>query len=105
MSELLEIIGLDVSFPSQQGTTYAVRNVSITLKPGEVLGVVGESGAGKSTVGNAVVNLLEPPGTITNGKVLFQGVNIGGLNDTEMRDVRGQKIGMIFQDPLTSLNP
>ena len=105
MSELLEIIGLDVSFPSQQGTTYAVRNVSITLKPGEVLGVVGESGAGKSTVGNAVINLLEPPGKITNGKVLFQGENIGGLNDTEMRDVRGQKIGMIFQDPLTSLNP
>ena len=105
MSELLEIIGLDVSFPSQQGTTYAVRNVSITLKPGEVLGVVGESGAGKSTVGNAVINLLEPPGIITNGKVLFQGENIGGLNDTEMRDVRGQKIGMIFQDPLTSLNP
>ena len=105
MSELLEIIGLDVSFPSQRGTTYAVRNVSITLKPGEVLGVVGESGAGKSTVGNAVINLLEPPGKITNGKVLFQGENIGGLNDTEMRDVRGQKIGMIFQDPLTSLNP
>ena len=67
MSELLEIIGLDVSFPSQQGSTYAVRNVSITLKPGEVLGVVGESGAGKSTVGNAIINLLEPPGTITNG--------------------------------------
>ena len=105
MSELLEIIGLDVSFSSQRGTTYAVRNVSITLKPGEVLGVVGESGAGKSTVGNAVINLLEPPGKITNGKVLFQGENIGGLNDTEMRDVRGQKIGMIFQDPLTSLNP
>lgn len=105
MSELLEIMGLDVSFPSQQGTTYAVRNVSITLKPGEVLGVVGESGAGKSTVGNAVINLLEPPGKITNGKVLFQGENIGGLNDRDMRDLRGQKIGMIFQDPLTSLNP
>ena len=97
MSELLEIIGLDVSFPSQQGTTYAVRNVSITLKPGEVLGVVGESGAGKSTVGNAVINLLEPPGIITNGKVLFQGENISGLNDTEMRHVRGQKIGVIFR--------
>ena len=105
MSELLEIVGLDVSFPSQHGTTYAVRDVSINLKPGEVLGVVGESGAGKSTLGNAVINLLEPPGKITNGKVLFQGENISGLDDKEMRDIRGQKIGMIFQDPLTSLNP
>ena len=75
------------------------------MKPGEVLGVVGESGAGKSTIGNAVINLLEPPGKITNGKVLFQGENISGLDDKEMRDIRGQKIGMIFQDPLTSLNP
>ena len=105
MNELLEIVGLDVSFPSQHGTTYAVRDVSINLKPGEVLGVVGESGAGKSTIGNAVINLLEPPGKITNGKVLFQGENISGLDDKEMRDIRGQKIGMIFQDPLTSLNP
>ena len=105
MNELLEIVGLDVSFPSQQGTTYAVRDVSIDVKPGEVLGVVGESGAGKSTIGNAVINLLEPPGKITSGKVLFQGENISGLDDKEMRDIRGQKIGMIFQDPLTSLNP
>ena len=105
MNELLEIVGLDVSFPSQHGTIYAVRDVSINLKPGEVLGVVGESGAGKSTIGNAVINLLEPPGKITNGKVLFQGENISGLDDKEMRDIRGQKIGMIFQDPLTSLNP
>ncbi len=105
MNELLEIVGLDVSFPSQRGTTYAVRDVSINVKPGEVLGVVGESGAGKSTIGNAVINLLEPPGKITNGKVLFQGKNISSLDDKEMRNIRGQKIGMIFQDPLTSLNP
>ena len=105
MNELLEIVGLDVSFPSQRGTTYAVRDVSINVKPGEVLGVVGESGAGKSTIGNAVINLLEPPGKITNGKVLFLGENISGLDDKEMRNIRGQKIGMIFQDPLTSLNP
>jgi peptide/nickel transport system ATP-binding protein len=105
MNELLEIVGLDVSFPSQHGTTYAVRDVSINVKPGEVLGVVGESGAGKSTIGNAVINLLEPPGKITNGKVLFQGENISSLDDKEMRNIRGQKIGMIFQDPLTSLNP
>ena len=105
MNELLEIVGLDVSFPSQRGTTYAVRDVSINVKPGEVLGVVGESGAGKSTIGNAVINLLEPPGKIASGKVLFQGENISSLDDKEMRNIRGQKIGMIFQDPLTSLNP
>tara|TARA_B100001094_G_scaffold58321_1_gene53824 strand:+ start:338 stop:2035 length:1698 start_codon:yes stop_codon:yes gene_type:complete len=105
MSNLLDIIGLDVSFPSHFETIYAVRDVSFTLKPGEVLGVVGESGAGKSTIGNAIINLLEPPGEITNGKILFQGKNLRDLSDKEMRDIRGKKVGMIFQDPQTSLNP
>ena len=105
MSNLLDIIGLDVSFPSHFETIFAVRDVSFTLKPGEVLGVVGESGAGKSTIGNAIINLLEPPGEITNGKILFQGKNLRDLSDKEMRDIRGKKVGMIFQDPQTSLNP
>jgi len=105
MSNLLDIVGLDVSFPSHFETIYAVRDVSFTLKPGEVLGVVGESGAGKSTIGNAIINLLEPPGEITNGKILFQGKNLRDLSDKEMRDIRGKKVGMIFQDPQTSLNP
>ena len=105
MSNLLDITGLDVSFPSQVETILAVREVSFTLKPSEVLGIVGESGAGKSTIGNAIINLLEPPGEITNGKILFQGKNLRDLSDKEMRDIRGKKVGMIFQDPQTSLNP
>ena len=105
MSNLLDITGLDVSFPSQIETILAVREVSFTLKPSEVLGIVGESGAGKSTIGNAIINLLEPPGEITKGKILFQGQNLRELSDKEMRDIRGKKVGMIFQDPQTSLNP
>ena len=105
MSNLLDITGLDVSFPSQVETILAVREVSFTLKPSEVLGIVGESGAGKSTIGNAIINLLEPPGEITKGKILYQGQNLRDLSDKEMRDIRGKKVGMIFQDPQTSLNP
>mgnify|MGYP001958418189 CR=1 FL=1 len=105
MSRLLNISGLDVSFPSHFGSTYAVKDVSIELNPGEVLGIVGESGAGKSTIGNAVINLLEPPGEITNGDIVFRGQNINRLDEREMRSIRGKKIGMIFQDPQTSLNP
>jgi len=105
VNQLLDIFGLDVSFPSQHGITYAVQDVSITIEPGEVLGIVGESGAGKSTVGNAIINLLEPPGEITNGKILFQGQNLRNLEDNEMLKIRGKKIGVIFQDPQTSLNP
>jgi len=105
MAELLEIKGLDVSFFTRLGTICAVRDISITVKPGEVLGIVGESGAGKSTIGNAIINLIEPPGKITNGEVLFQDKNLRTLNENEMLNIRGQKIGMIFQDPQTSLNP
>ena len=105
MTNLLDIKKLSVSFETEYETTYAVRDVSITLSPGEVLGIVGESGAGKSTIGNAIVNLLEPPGEITTGEVLFKGQDLRNLDDKQMRDVRGKKIGMIFQDPQTSLNP
>jgi len=104
-AKLLEINGLDVSFSSSQETIYAVRDVSITLNPGEVLGIVGESGAGKSTIGNAIINLIEPPGKTINGEILFQDLNLRNLNDQEMLNIRGHKIGMIFQDPQTSLNP
>ena len=105
MTDLLDIKKISVSFQTEYETTDAVRDVSFTLRPGEVLGIVGESGAGKSTIGNAIVNLLEPPGEITTGEVLFKGQDLRNLDDREMRDVRGKKIGMIFQDPQTSLNP
>ena len=105
INNLLEIKGLNIRFKSDQETVNAVRDVYITLGPGEVLGIVGESGAGKSTVGNAILNLLDPPGEIINGKVLFEGQNLVGLDDKAMSVFRGKKIGMIFQDPQTSLNP
>ena len=105
MNDILEIKNLDVCFPSKFGKTYAVQDVEIRLERGEILGVVGESGAGKSTVGNAIINLLEPPGRITRGKIIFDGKNIKNLTDSEMQSIRGKRIGTIFQDPQTSLNP
>ena len=87
MSSLLQINRLDVSFPTRRGTTYAVRDVSLSLEPGEVLGLVGESGAGKSTIGNAIIDLLEPPGEVTKGEILFQGRELLALGDAEMRQV------------------
>ena len=105
MKSILEINNLDVCFPSKSGKTYAVQDLEIRLERGEILGVVGESGAGKSTVGNAIINLLEPPGRITRGKIIFDGKNIENLIDSEMQSIRGKRIGMIFQDPQTSLNP
>ena len=105
MNGILEINNLDVCFPSKVGKSYAVQDVEIRLERGEILGVVGESGAGKSTVGNAIINLLEPPGRITKGKIIFDGKNIENLADREMQSIRGKRIGMIFQDPQTSLNP
>ncbi len=105
MTNLLEINNLSVDFPSRRGQVAAVNKVSITVAKGEVLGLVGESGAGKSTVGNSVINLLEPPGQISGGEIIFDGTRIDQLSSEEMRKIRGARIGTIFQDPQTSLNP
>ena len=105
IKNLLDIDNLNIKFFSDQEIVDAVRNVCITLRSGEVLGIVGESGAGKSTIGNAIVNLLDAPGEIVKGKVMFEGQNLVDLDDKAMRIIRGKKIGMIFQDPQTSLNP
>jgi peptide/nickel transport system ATP-binding protein len=102
---VLEVQGLVVQFPTRRGVLTAVDGVSFTIGPGEVLGVVGESGAGKSITGTAVVGLLEPPGRIARGAVLLKGERIDDLPRERMRAIRGKRIGMIFQDPLTSLNP
>ena len=102
---LLEVRNLRIEFPTRRGTLLAVDDVSFSIAPGEVLGVVGESGAGKSLTGAAVIGLLEPPGRIARGEVKLAGLRIDNLPPDEMRKVRGREIGAIFQDPLTSLNP
>ena len=102
---LLDIRNLRVEFPSRRGSLVAVDDVSLAVEPGDILGVVGESGAGKSTVGNAVMGLLEPPGEMTAGEIHLAGRRVDDLEDAEKRKLRGKRIGMIFQDPLTSLNP
>ncbi|QIJ83603.1 ABC transporter ATP-binding protein [Vibrio coralliilyticus OCN008] len=102
---LLEVKNLRIEYPSRHGVHAAVKSLSFNIERGEIVGVVGESGAGKSTVGNAVIDLLSPPGRIASGEVYLDGELISGLSAEEMRQVRGSKIGFIFQDPMTSLNP
>ena len=104
-SALLEVQDLRVEFPTRRGTLVAVDGVSLSIAPGEVLGVVGESGAGKSMTGNAVIGLLEPPGRVAAGEIHLEGERIDNLPYEKMRRIRGRRIGAIFQDPLTSLNP
>jgi peptide/nickel transport system ATP-binding protein len=102
---LLQVKNLIVEFPNRHGTLRALDDISFEIAPGEILGVVGESGAGKSLTGASIIGLLEPPGRIASGQILLEGQRIDNLNHDEMRHIRGRKIGAIFQDPLTSLNP
>jgi peptide/nickel transport system ATP-binding protein len=102
---LLEVCHLSVDFPTRRGTLLAIDDVSFDIAPGEVLGVVGESGAGKSLTGAAIIGLLEPPGRIAGGEIRLEGRRIDNLPPEDMRKLRGRHIGAIFQDPLTSLNP
>ncbi|MEM8553925.1 MAG: ABC transporter ATP-binding protein [Pseudomonadota bacterium] len=102
---LLSITDLTVEFPGRKGVFTAVDKASLTVEPGEIHGLVGESGAGKSTVGAAVMGLIDRPGRIGGGTIQFRGETISGLDKAAMAALRGKKISMIFQDPLTSLNP
>src|SRR6266851_9855984 len=102
---LLKVENLRVEVPTRRGTLVAVDDVSFDIAPGEVLGVVGESGAGKSLTGAAIIGLLEPPLRIAGGSITLAGRRIDHLPPEEMRRIRGKEIGAIFQDPLTSLNP
>ena len=102
---LLSVERLRVEFPTRRGLLVAVDDVSFAIAPGEVLGVVGESGAGKSLTGAAIIGLIDPPGRIGAGQVLLDGRRIDNLPAEAMRRVRGREIGAVFQDPLTSLNP
>lgn len=102
---LLSVRNLKVEFPTRRGILTAVDGVSFDISPGEVLGVVGESGAGKSLTGAAIIGLLDPPGRISGGEVWLKGARIDNLPIEELRKIRGRRVGMVFQDPLTSLNP
>ena len=102
---LLEVENLVVEFPTRRALLRALDGVSFHIDPGEVLGVVGESGAGKSLTGAAIIGLLEPPGRIASGRVLLDGQRIDDLSAAKLRRIRGRRIGAIFQDPLTTLNP
>ncbi len=102
---LLQVSNLVVEFPHRRGTLRAIDDISFDIAPGEILGVVGESGAGKSLTGAAIIGLLEPPGRIAGGEIRLEGQRIDNLGHAAMRHIRGRKIGAIFQDPLTSLNP
>jgi len=102
---LLAVKDLRVEFPTRQGTLVAADRVSFSVAAGEVLGVVGESGAGKSLTGAAVIGLIDPPGRIGAGEIWLNGRRIDKLPPEAMRRIRGREIGAIFQDPLTSLNP
>ena len=102
---LLDVRGLCVEFPTRRGVLLALDQVSFSIAPGEILGVVGESGAGKSLTGAAIIGLLEPPGRISGGSVSLDGQRIDRLGAEQMRRIRGRQIGAVFQDPLTTLNP
>ena len=102
---LLQVKNLVVEFPNRRGTLRAIDCISFDIASGEILGVVGESGAGKSLTGASIIGLLEPPGRIASGEVLLEGQRIDNLTNDQLRHIRGRKIGAIFQDPLTSLNP
>jgi peptide/nickel transport system ATP-binding protein len=102
---LLEVKNLVVEFPTRRGTLRALDDISFSIAPGEILGVVGESGAGKSLTGASIIGLLEPPGRVAGGSISLEGQRIDNLSHDQMRSIRGRKIGAIFQDPLTSLNP
>jgi peptide/nickel transport system ATP-binding protein len=102
---LLEVDSLTVEYRTRRGKIRAINNLSFTLEKGETLGLVGESGSGKSTLGLSIIRLVPPPGVIVNGHIKIDGTDIFGLSKEEIRSLRGKKIGLVFQDPMTSLNP
>jgi peptide/nickel transport system ATP-binding protein len=102
---LLSVRDLTVKFAMRDNTVTALDNISFDLAKGERLGIVGESGAGKSITGFSLMNLLSRPGFIDNGKILFEGEDIANMSDAQMRGIRGNRMAMIFQDPMVTLNP
>ena len=105
IDQLLKIRGLQTIFPSEEGVAVAVDRVDLDLAQGETLGLVGESGCGKSVTALSIMRLVSPPGKIVAGEILFEGRDLLRLDESEMRKIRGNDISMIFQEPMTSLNP
>lgn len=105
MENILEVKNVKTSFFTHLGEVQAVRGASFTMKKGDILGIVGESGSGKSVTALSVMRLIEEPGRIKEGQIIFDGNDITNLNERQMSDIRGNEIAMIFQDPMTSLNP
>jgi oligopeptide/dipeptide ABC transporter ATP-binding protein len=105
LEELLRIESLSVEYRTGETSATAARNVSLEVRKGETLGLVGESGSGKSTLGMAVIGLIQSPGRVTSGRIFFEGMDLRELKNDEMMALRGKRIAMIFQDPMTSLNP
>ncbi|NMM90287.1 methionine ABC transporter ATP-binding protein [Rhodococcus sp. SRB_17] len=102
---LLAVRGLHTVFHTEEGAWPAVSGVDLSIQPGEIVGLVGESGSGKSVTGYSIFGLIDPPGEVIAGEVLFKGENLRDLNEEQMRQLRGNRIAMIFQDPLMTLNP
>ncbi len=106
MADILKVEGLETQFRTQDGMVHAVNGVSFELKEGETLGIVGESGCGKSVTMMSMIRLIpSPPGKVVAGRAFYQGKDLLKLSDEEIRDIRGQQISVIFQDPMTSFNP
>src|ERR1700730_1232457 len=101
----LLVRNLRTHFPTRAGIVKAVDDVSFTVSRGEVLGLVGESGSGKTVTGFSIIGLVDPPGRIVGGSILYQGQDLAKLTERQMRDLRGNRIAMIFQDPMMTLNP
>ena len=105
MEPILDIKNLDVKFALRTGEVTAIDNLSLSLAKGERLGIVGESGAGKSVLGFSIINLIRKPGFIGNGSIDFRGEEISSFSEAQIRNIRGNRISMIFQDPMMALNP
>ena len=105
VTNLLSLRNLNVSFPTEKNVFHAVRDISLTLSAGSVLALVGESGSGKSMTALSIMRLVPPPGYISSGEIVFEGTNLLALPEESMRSIRGRRISMVFQEPMTSLNP
>ena len=104
-TNLLDVIGVNTCFFTEEGVIPAVNDVSFTINKGEIFGLVGESGSGKTVTAHSIMGLVHPPGRVVSGKIIFEGTDLLTLSRKQMEDVRGNRIGMVFQEPMTALNP